>query len=138
MEKLYNEIHPSNKIHHTAIIYDNVELGVGNVVGAYTVIGSNGEIRGVKEFKGVVKIGNNNIISEHVTIQRPEKQGQSTKVGNNNIIMAHSHIGHDAKVGSNTEICSGTILGGYSTVNDGCKLKLGSLVRNRVTVGKNS
>ena len=138
MEKLYSEIHPSNKIHETAIIYDNVNIGVGNIIGAYTVIGSNGEIRGAKEFLGVVNIGSNNVISEHVTIQRPEKEGKSTDLGNNNIVMAHSHLGHDSKVGNNVEICTGTILGGYSTIKDGCRLKIGSLIRNRITVGTNS
>ena len=35
-----------NFIHRTAIIYPNAKLGKGNHIGAYTVIGSNGEIRG--------------------------------------------------------------------------------------------
>ena len=53
-----------NYIHRTAIVYPNVILGKGNWIGAYSVIGSNGEIRGVdqKEFKGTVTIGDNNVI----------------------------------------------------------------------------
>lgn len=135
----YSKYDKSNVIHDTAIIYDNVELGKNNVIGAYTVIGSNGEIRGVNQndFKGKVIIGDNNVISEHVTIQRPYNE-TTTKIGNDNIIMAHSHIGHDVHIGNETEICTGVILGGYSVVKDKSKIKLGVTVRNRKTIGENS
>jgi len=130
--------HFSNKIHHTAIIHDNVEMGKNNVIGPYTVIGSNGEIRNQKTFEGNVIIGDDNVISELVTIQRPAKKGASTKVGSKNIIMAHSHLGHDAEVGSSCELCTGTILGGYAVIGDKVKLKLGVTVRNRVQIGTGS
>lgn len=124
----------SNVIHHTAIIHDNVEIGKNNIIGAYCVIGSNGEIRGATKFEGKVKIGDGNVISELVTIQRPEKP-QTTEIGNNNIIMAHTHIGHDAKIGSNCELSTGTIVGGYAVIEDNVKIKLGVTIRNRKTIG---
>lgn len=128
-----------NHIHRTAIIYDNVRLGTGNWIGAYTVIGSNGEIRGVdqKKFRGNVSIGNNNIISEHVTIQRPY-EFRTTFIGNDNIIMAHSHIGHDVKIMNECEICTGVIVGGHTVIESGVKVKLGSTLRNRLKIGLNA
>jgi UDP-N-acetylglucosamine acyltransferase len=128
----------SNKIHHTAVIYDNVEMGKNNIIGPYCVIGSNGEIRNCHDFKGKVIIGDNNVISELVTIQRPAEAGQVTKIGNNNLLMAHSHVGHDVEIGNDCEICTGAILGGYCKIEDGAKLKLGTTIRNRKTVGANS
>lgn len=128
-----------NHIHRTAIIHPNVKLGKGNWIGAYTVIGSNGEIRGKdqKDFKGTVTIGDNNVISEHVTIQRPF-ENKDTSIGSNNIIMAHSHIGHDAIIMDDCEICTGVIIGGYTVVESGVKIKLGTTVRNRLRIGSNS
>lgn len=130
----------SNRVHKTAIVYPNVKLGKGNVIGAYCVIGSNGEMRGVKqdEFKGSVVIGDNNVISELVTIQRPKDEGSITSIGNDNIIMAHSHIGHDAKISNDCELCTGTIIGGHANLLDGAIIKLGCTIRNRVTVGIDS
>lgn len=125
----------SNQIHPTAIIYDCVEMGKNNVIGPYTVIGSNGEIRGCKQFKGKVVIGDNNTISELVTIQRPAADGAATVIGSNNLIMAHAHLGHDVQVGNQCEICSGAILGGYVVVEDHAKIKLGVTVRNRKRIG---
>jgi len=124
-----------NQIHKTAIIYPNVRMGKGNRIGPFTVIGSNGEIRGASQhlFEGFVSIGNNNVISEHVTIQRPFKKA-ATYIGSDNIIMAHAHIGHDAIIGNNTEICTGVIIGGYAMIKDNVKLKLGVTVRNRIVI----
>ena len=130
-----------NYIHNTAkVFWDNIEIGSGNIIGAFAVIGSNGEIRNVKhtEFKGKVLIGSNNVISEFVSVQRPYEQGKTTVIGNNNIIMAHSHIGHDAVIGSDCEICCHTIVAGYVTVKDGAKLKLNVTTRNRITIGKDA
>lgn len=128
-----------NWIHKTAVIFPNVRMGKGNWIGAYSVIGSNGEIRGKDQnsFKGNVTIGDNNVISEHVTIQRPY-EFLSTYIGDNNIIMAHSHIGHDVKILDNCEICTGVIIGGYTVIETGVKIKLGSTVRNRLKIGSNA
>ena len=138
MQDLYSEeqrFDPSNDIHPTAIIYDCVDIGKGNKIGAYAVIGSNGEIRNCKEFNGRVVIGDGNVISEHVTIQRPSAEDAATYIGSRNLIMAHSHIGHDAIIGNDTEICTTSVIGGYAIVKDGAKVKLHCVVRNRITVG---
>jgi UDP-N-acetylglucosamine acyltransferase len=127
-----------NEIHYTAIIYPNVKMGTGNKIGPYCIIGSDGEIRDCKDFNGFVEIGDNNVISELVTIQRPKDKEAKTKIGSNNIIMAHSHIGHDAVVGDNCEISSGSIIGGYAKIENNCKLKLGVTIRNRIVIGENT
>lgn len=126
-----------NEIHYTAIIYPNVVMGKGNKIGPYCIIGSDGEIRGCKQFEGSVVIGDNNVISELVTIQRPKDKGATTVIGSNNIIMAHSHIGHDAKIGDNCEISTSSVIGGYVEIGDNTKIKLNVTVRNRKKIGKN-
>lgn len=128
-----------NNIHKTAIIYPNVKLGTGNTIGPYCVIGGNGEIRGVKQtdFKGSVWIGNNNVISEHVTIQRPF-ENKKTIVGHGNLIMAHVHIGHDATISNDCEICTGSVIGGHVVIADRAKIKLNCTVRNRCIIGFDS
>ena len=142
MEDFYNDDFynvDGNYIHKTVIVNDCVKLGKGNTIGAYAVIGGNGEIRGVNqnEFKGTVIIGDNNVISELTTIQRPF-ENTSTVIGNNNLIMAHSHIGHDVTIGNDCEICTGTIIGGYTKIENGVKLKLGVTVRNRLVIESGS
>lgn len=129
-----------NNIHKTAIIHPNVRLGTGNTIGAYCVIGGNGEIRGANqnEFQGNVVIGNNNVISEFVSIQRPFKKDCSTIIGNNNLIMAHVHIGHDALIYDDNEICTSTVIGGYCQIHFRTKIKLMCVLRNRIVVGSDA
>jgi UDP-N-acetylglucosamine acyltransferase len=129
-----------NNIHKTAIIHPNVILGTGNTIGAYCVIGGNGEMRNVKQsdFAGNVRIGNDNVISEFVSIQRPYEKGCETIIGNRNLIMAHSHIGHDAKIYDDTEICTGSIIGGYAQIHFRAKIKLKCVIRNRVVIASDA
>lgn len=112
-------------------------MGKGNTIGAFCVIGGNGEIRGKKqdEFRGHVVIGDNNVISEFVSIQRPFKEGEVTEIGSRNIIMSHSHCGHSVFVGDDCEICTGVILGGHCRVLDGVRIKLNVTIRNRIEIG---
>jgi UDP-N-acetylglucosamine acyltransferase len=126
-----------NTIHETAIIYPNVFMGTGNKIGPYCVIGSDGEIRGCDNFEGTVVIGDNNVISEMVTIQRPKDKGSVTKIGSNNIIMAHSHFGHDSVIGNNCEISTSSIIGGYAKIGNNTKVKLNVTIRNRKIIGEN-
>lgn len=126
-----------NEIHYTAIIYPNVIMGKGNKIGPYCVIGSDGEIRDCNNFNGHIEIGDNNVISELVTIQRPKDTGAITKIGSNNIIMAHSHIGHDVIIGDNCEISTSSVIGGYVEIGDNTKIKLNVTIRNRKKIGRN-
>lgn len=129
-----------NWIHKTAIIYPCVKMGKGNIIGAYSVVGANGEIRTKRpdDFKGTVEIGDKNVISELVTIQRPFEADKKTHIGSDNLIMAHVHIGHDAVVGNECEICTSTVVGGYAWVRDGAKVKLHCVIRNRAIIGINA
>jgi len=125
-----------NKIHPTAIIHEGVTLGDNNDIGAYCVIGGNGDIRDCSDFKGTVKIGNSNRISEGTIIHKG-REG-ITEIGNNNFIMANCYIGHNATIGNRTEICAGSVIGGYAKLEDGSILKMRSVVRNRITIGQQS
>ena len=129
-----------NHVHRTAIVHPNVKMGTGNWIGAYSVIGGNGEMRDVdqREFKGFVDIGQNNTISELVTIQRPYEEGDITSVGSDCIIMAHVHIGHNAMISNEVELCSGVIVGGYATVRSKAKIKIGAAIRNRISIGNSA
>jgi UDP-N-acetylglucosamine acyltransferase len=138
IETIYNQEFiniDGNWIHKTAIVNDNVQMGKGNRIGAYSVIGSFGEVRGMKpeDFKGKVVIGDNNVISELVTIQTPVDG--VTRIGSNNIITAHSHIGHDAQIGDWCEVCISCI-GGYAKIEDFAQIKMSSVIRNRHKVGR--
>jgi UDP-N-acetylglucosamine acyltransferase len=143
------EIHPTAIVHPKAQISPDVKIGpyciIGeNVkIGAHTQIESHAIIEGWTEigegcriypfvsigaapqalrYRGEptrVKIGNDNIIREFVTIHRGTVEGGScTVIGDHNFIMAYSHIAHDCKVGNHVIMANSSTLAGHIEVED--------------------
>lgn len=123
-----------NKIHPTAIIYPNVDIGDNNTIEEYAIIGKKGHIRNNKDNNGKVKIGNGNVIGAN-TIIHSGSYGV-TKIGNGNLIMDFVNIGHNCEIGNNTEIGACCAISGYVNIQDGVKVKIHSALRNRITIGE--
>jgi UDP-N-acetylglucosamine acyltransferase len=144
------KIHPTASVHPSAVIGKNVEIGEYSVIGPEVDIGEGSTIGshvvihrwtkiGVgnkiydsvsiaappqdlkyKGERGMVIIGDRNIIREYVTIHLPSGEGKETVIGNDNMIMVHAHIPHNAKVGNQTVIGGYVGIGGYSIIEDQC------------------
>jgi UDP-N-acetylglucosamine acyltransferase len=66
-----------------------------------------------------VKIGDNNVIREYVTIHRASVSGDGlTEIGSDNFIMAYVHIAHDCKIGNNVIMANLATLAGHVIVED--------------------
>jgi UDP-N-acetylglucosamine acyltransferase len=115
-----------NKIHSTAIIYDNVILGDNNIIGPYCIIGAPPEWKGKECFNGRVYIGNNNVITGLVTIDGPGEG--MTIIGDNCYIMKHAHIGHDTVIGNNVTISCGAKIGGHTEVKEYANVGLNAVI----------
>ena len=78
------------------VIEGHTELGERNRVSPFSCIGTPPQDTGYQGEDTRVKIGNDNVIREYVTIHRSTtKENWETVVGNNNFIMAYAHIAHD-------------------------------------------
>jgi UDP-N-acetylglucosamine acyltransferase len=66
----------------------------------------------------VVRIGDNNIIREFVTINRGTKANMETTIGDNNLLMAYVHIAHDCIVGNHCILANVATLAGHITIED--------------------
>lgn len=123
----------TNKIHTTAIISDNVEMGEGNVINPFTVIGYPGFIRDMEDVKGKIRIGNNNIIGCNVCIMSGSEG--ITSIGDNNLIMNYVNLGHNSEIGNNNEIGARTLIAGWVKVGNLNKIKINCTIRNRKILG---
>ena len=148
-----------NRIHSTAIIGPEVQIGDGNVIGPNAVvigkviigddnwIGPNAVIGTPGEFKGgqhpvawegelseaTVEIGSRNIVREFVTVQAGTFSG--TRVGNNCYFMTKSHIPHDGQIEDDVTISCSALIGGHSVVQNGANIGLGTVVHQRTVIG---
>lgn len=69
--------------------------------------------------KTELRIGNDNVFREFITINRgTEGGGAFTSIGSSNFMMAYSHIAHDCHVGDNTIFANGATLAGHVEVGD--------------------
>ncbi len=111
------EIGDNSHIGSHSVIRSHTQIGEGNRIHEFAVIG--GEPQSV-HYRGEVtrlKIGNNNIIREFVTINRGTAQDRSiTTIGNDNYFMAYVHVGHDCTIGNDCVLVNGTNIAGHVSV----------------------
>jgi UDP-N-acetylglucosamine acyltransferase len=121
-----------NTVHPTAIIGEGVDLGKGNYIGPYCLIGMPCESRANWGKPGKVVIGNNNVFTGHVTVDAG--MDGETAILTDCFIMKHAHIGHDALVGHNVTISPGAVVGGHATICNNVNLGINASVHQRVKI----
>ena len=99
-------------------VWDFVTIGENCRIFDHTSFGSDPQDLGYRGENSWVRVGNNNIIRENVTIHRATGEGNETVVGNNCFIMTEVHLGHNVKLGDHVTIASKAGLSGHVTVGD--------------------
>src|SRR3990172_13431345 len=142
------KIHPTALISKKAEIAENVEIGPYSIINDDVIIDSGSKIhshvliepgtqigRNCQIYQGAVlggepqdlkfegektnlKIGDNSIIREYVTISRGTKHRGETTVGKNCLFMAYSHIAHDCIIGNNVILANSVNLAGLVEIQD--------------------
>lgn len=116
----------NTKIGNNCVIDGNTTIGKNCTIFTGAVIGSITQDKKYKGQKSFLKIGNNNVIREYVTINLGTQEGSITSISNDNLFMAYSHIAHDCNIGNGVVIANSGTLAGYVTVED--KATVGGLV----------
>jgi UDP-N-acetylglucosamine acyltransferase len=121
---------PYSVINEEVVIGDDTVIGAHVLIDKWTTIGQRNKIftgavigtesqdlkyAGEKSF---VRLGDDNIIREYVTINRATVAGGTTIIGNANTILAYCHIAHDCVLGNNIIISNVTTLAGHVEVED--------------------
>jgi UDP-N-acetylglucosamine acyltransferase len=144
-----------NNIHGTAIITGDVILGQGNEIGPYSVlqgplrlgdnniigshvtIGAPGQDTRNPRYDSSncqIDIGNNNIIREYTSIQKPCYR-DLTSVGNNVYIMQGVHVPHDALIGDDVVLTPMVAMGGIVRLCRGANIALGAVISQYAVIG---
>ncbi len=152
-------IHPKAKLDPTvrvgpyAVIDEGVELGAncivgphvyltgltkagsGNVFHASCVIGDAPQDLKYKNEPTGLRIGDNNVFREHVTVHRSTKATEDTVIGSRCFFMHNSHVGHNSVVGDDVIIVNGAMLAGHVIVEDKAFISGSSLVHQFCRIG---
>ncbi len=141
------------KVGPYAVIDEHVVTGADCTVGphayitGHTVVGARNRIyagavigEAPQDFKYAgeptrLRIGDDNVFREHVTVHRSNNTREDTIIGSHNFLMAHSHVGHNSHLGDHIIMANGALLGGHANVADRAFLSGNCMVHQFARVG---
>ncbi len=100
------------------VVAGNTSIGVECKISPFAVVG--GQTQDLK-FKGGhpgVKIGNNTVIREYVTVNSATNDGEFTIVGDHCLLMAYAHIAHCCQIGNHVIIANACQIAGHVVIED--------------------
>ena len=153
-------VHPSAKVHETAVIGpwclvdEGAEIGPGVVlecrvhvyggvsIGANTHV-YDGSVLGAPpqdlKYAGEptrLEIGENCTIREYCTLNRGTVQGGGvTKIADKVLLMAYCHVAHDCEIGTGTVLANGCQLGGHVRIGAFATIGGTTAIQQRNQVG---
>ncbi len=133
------KIGDGTKIAPHVVIEGHTELGANNQVFSFTAIGGEPQSISYKGEPTQVKIGDNNVFRENITVNRGTMDDEGiTVIGNDNLFMAYVHIAHDCRLGSDLLFSNNASLAGHARVGDYVVLAGYTLVHQFVRIGEHS
>jgi UDP-N-acetylglucosamine acyltransferase len=150
------EIHPTVQVGAYAVIGGNVKVGPETVIGPHVVLDGLTEIGARNQiFPGAVigmepqdlkyvgepswvRIGDNNLIREYVTINRATGADEATVIGNGNLLMAYVHVGHNCVIHDSVIIANSVALAGHVYIESRARLSGVLGVHQFVHIGRHA
>ena len=117
----------------------NTEIGEKCTFYPFSSIGTNPQDLKYKGENSSLRIGNNNIFREYVTINPGTKGGGLiTEIGDNCLFMISSHVAHDCIIGNNVILVNNASLAGHVIIDDFAIIGALSGVHQFCRIGKHS
>ena len=113
----------------------HTSIGARNRFHAGCVIGDAPQDLKYKSAPTRLRIGDDNVFREHVTIHRSNKMEEDTMIGSNNLLMASCHVGHNSQVGNHVVMVNGALVAGHVTVGDRALLSGNCMVHQFTRIG---
>jgi UDP-N-acetylglucosamine acyltransferase len=112
-------INQGTKIGPHVVIREGTQIGKRCQIFQFASVGEAPQALAYKGEKTFLRMGDQNIIREFVTLHRGTvKGGGKTVIGNDNFFMAYSHVAHDCQIGNQVVLVNGATLGGHIMIED--------------------
>ncbi len=131
------EIGPRNRLDPFAVVKRYTTLGTGNHLYTGAQLGTDPLDKKFDETEAsYLRIGNDNVLREYLTISRGTQPGTTTEIGDGNYVMTNVHIAHNCRIGHRNTICSNTLVAGHVEIEDDCFLSGGVVVHQYSKIGR--
>jgi UDP-N-acetylglucosamine acyltransferase len=132
-------IGPGTKLLHSVVVTGRTSIGARNVIHPFAVLGGDPQDLKYKGEDSVTVIGDENVIREHVTINKGTQGGGSeTIIGHRNLIMATAHVAHDTVVENHCVIANAVLLAGHVRIESWVILSGWVCIHHFVTIGQHA
>ena len=112
------KIGEGTRVASNVVIEDGADIGKECHIAPGVLIGGPPQHVHIRDVNSFVKIGDQNVIREYVTIHRSLYEGRSTQIGDRNFLMAYAHVAHDCLIGNDVVLTSYTGLSGHVVVEN--------------------
>jgi UDP-N-acetylglucosamine acyltransferase len=119
-----------------AVVRGQTQLGERNIVDSGAVLGGDPQDLAYAGGTTFLRIGDDNVFREHVTIHRGTLDGSATVVGDGNYFMQSSHVAHNCRVGNRTIVAGGALLAGHVELADRAFVSGNCVVHQHVRIGR--
>lgn len=128
-------IGPATRIMAHAYLSGTTEIGKANEIHPGAVLGGAPQDKAYRGEETFLRVGDHNIIREHVQIHRGTAAGSATVIGSDNFLMANCHVGHNSRLGNSNTLANGALLGGYVEVGNNVFISGNCVVHQFVRIG---
>ena len=130
-------IGPGTLLREHAILRRYTTIGRNNIVDSYAVLGGlPQDLKFNPSTISYLRVGDDNVFREGVTISRATSNGEATIVGNHTYWMTAAHAGHNAVIEDDTILVNGSALAGYTVLGRGAILSANVLVHQFCWIGE--
>jgi UDP-N-acetylglucosamine acyltransferase len=130
------EIGPRTRVMAHAFLTGRTVVGADNVIHPCAVIGHEPQDVKYADAPTGLRIGDRNVLREHVEVHRATEPETWTILGDDNYLMSRSHVAHNCTVGHRTVIASGALIAGHVTIGDQAFVSGNCVVHQHTRVGR--
>ena len=127
-----------SKIDPHAVVLKNTVMGKNNHIFSHAVVGGDPQDLSYRGEETWLKMGDDNIVREFVTLNRGSAKSGTTHIGNKNCFLSYSHIAHDAHIGNEVLFVNCASVAGHVTVDDFAIIGAYSTVHQFTRIGSYS
>jgi UDP-N-acetylglucosamine acyltransferase len=152
-------IHPKARLDSTVRVGPNAVIDEGVELGPHCVVGPHVYLTGIViagarnrfhagcvigdapvdlKFTGEptrLRIGDDNVFREHVTVNCSNTLEEDTVIGSHNFLTPHCHVGHNTRIGDQVILGGGAMLAGHVVVGDRAFISGNCLVHQFCRIG---